>query len=79
MNQFEFEYNSEYTLESLSHLQRFQSQLIPILKNIEKIVVNRAVKDFSNRLTTELDRLISIQEKSTSLNSEEKVQEIQSK
>ena len=79
MHQFEIEYDSEYTLESLCDLQRFQSQLVPILTNIEKIVVNRAVKDFSNRLTTELDRLISIQEKSTSLNSEEKIQETSSK
>jgi hypothetical protein len=73
-SEFETDYNSEYTIECLNRLSHYKENLTPILRNIEKIVVNRSVKDFSARLVTELDRLISIQEKSSTLNAEEQDQ-----
>lgn len=63
--EFEGQYNSHYSQESLEALKSAKNNFVPVISNIEKIVVNREVKEFSQRLLTELDRLISIQEKSS--------------
>lgn len=53
-------YEVNYSEDSLLALEEIKNEFSPIFTNVQKVVCNREVKDYTGRISTEIERLISI-------------------